>query len=136
MAALYDAVGGTKVPLEAEAAAHRWQMCGLAAERITAWMSQVGTRGGTWDSAVRLSGSPGCSAVLGIATPCIHPRSGCKRCCHYCCCCCLCTASPSAAGMTSMHAAWLYYLQIRQRLWVRNGQQLLRLEAFYNSPYW
>ncbi len=26
--------------------------------------------------------------------------------------------------------------QIRQRLWVRNGQQLLRLEAFYNSPYW
>lgn len=27
-------------------------------------------------------------------------------------------------------------LQIRQRMWVRNGQQLLRLEAFYSSPYW
>lgn len=27
-------------------------------------------------------------------------------------------------------------LQIRHGLWVRNGDELLRLEYFYNSHYW
>jgi hypothetical protein len=29
-----------------------------------------------------------------------------------------------------------FLVQVRQRLWVRNGQQLLRLEACYSSPFW
>jgi hypothetical protein len=65
LSALHAALDGGGGLDALEAAARHWQMCGLAAERVTAWMSQI-----------------------------------------------------------------------RQRLWVRNGQQLLRLEAFYNSPYW
>ncbi|PSC67217.1 ubiquitin-ligase [Micractinium conductrix] len=66
LAAAATALGAA--PGQAEAgrawAARRWEMCGVAAERVLAWMSQI-----------------------------------------------------------------------RQRLWVRNGQQLLRLEAFYYSAY-
>lgn len=40
----------------------------------------------------------------------------------------------SASASASRHCNPLP--QIRQRLWVRNGQQLLRLEAFYSSPFW
>lgn len=42
VAALQAALSGGGEVQAAETAARQWQMCGLAAERITAWMSQVG----------------------------------------------------------------------------------------------
>lgn len=42
VAALQAALSGSSEMQAAETAARQWQMCGLAAERITAWMSQVG----------------------------------------------------------------------------------------------
>ena len=52
-------------------------------------------------------------------------------------CTCLCNLFAIAnLPMLNNHSHPPRSPQIRQRLWVRNGQQLLRLEAFYYSAYW
>ena len=53
-------------------------------------------------------------------------------------CTCLCNlfAIASLPMLNPSHPPTLASPQIRQRLWVRNGQQLLSLEAFYSRAYW
>lgn len=169
LAAAAEALGSAPGMADGEraAAARRWEMCGVAAERVLAWMSQVGCLGDEvgvdfcctpeLQVASSVGGGKGGQTVAlrweaaswwgwweaprAVFRP---PQLACQPSLHN-----LRIGPPHLACQPSLttcnyaHLSALLptcsvssFLQIRQRLWVRNGQQLLRLEAFYSSPYW